>query len=816
MREKGLVHLVAIAEFDEDRGIMLRARYPPDQDIAPYTEEDLANFVIPLQDYDIPYMVLNINGETIFGMGYFKRKTDKSLKRSTRQASCLVLARQPYFDLFEPFLVDGVMKFMDEGLKDKGMLQTLFTTLNDVNTKTTLTIWNKSHTLTLRQLQEDEFGSISLMKLVELFQTDTMLLWYSLLRQERILFSGSPAVAVGNFCLAAPLLVAPIRGFTANICPYFPLVLLNRPELDIYTTKSGCIFGATNPIFEQMSHMYDVLAMFSSSVCVIHNAGIKVSSVDKDFIRCVLSGIHDRKGENWVRQQFRSYTEKFLERVASNHLSDHQRKLLATDRAFSKTTLYLNYLRVQASASPLLNVLPPPVELLDAIAQSPEGLQRQRNLSYLDAACAGTPPPGMSTVNIADIDELVDHDVVSVITPLIFGSNSTERKYAINIIASIATTIKGQVSILANTTNFVKAIIDIARDTNERPNVIIAASCFLLKMSSLNMGAREMIENDAINILTEIVCTNDFNNLNFKRNAASALLNIFRLFRDESPPKLTFEDQLKSTDLSYTSIILQLMDLLCVTVEGMVPPSPEVTEIIKALEANIATGLSVYPDIQTRSSATGALQAELVRSPFLMLQFIEAGGLKLLWENQSLAVGFQDSPEMKLHYLSWDVICMVADTHIGACAIVDLRIVDQAIESFDISVNSFQLSRVLRFFEVVAQQRMLAPSFIRLDGLQVLISVILAFYDSLPLVCVAALSALRYLVRFHGEHHPQMFKRELSRLVLLASNQQRDQRLLRTLLGLCVTGPSPDVEITEIFQPARRKFRVLDAQNTPQ
>jgi hypothetical protein len=45
--------------------------------------------------------------ETFYGMGYFKKKQDSSLARGMRQASCLVLARQPFFDLFESFLLDG-------------------------------------------------------------------------------------------------------------------------------------------------------------------------------------------------------------------------------------------------------------------------------------------------------------------------------------------------------------------------------------------------------------------------------------------------------------------------------------------------------------------------------------------------------------------------------------------------------------------------------------------------------------------------------------------------------------------------------------
>ena len=50
--------------------------------------------------------------------------------------------------------------------------------------------------------------------LAQRFREDTMLLWWSLLLQLRLLFCGQPAHDVGNCCLAAPLLVAPLVGFT--------------------------------------------------------------------------------------------------------------------------------------------------------------------------------------------------------------------------------------------------------------------------------------------------------------------------------------------------------------------------------------------------------------------------------------------------------------------------------------------------------------------------------------------------------------------------------------------------------------------------
>lgn len=71
-----------------------------------------------------------------------------------------------------------------------------------------------------------------------------------MLLQKRILFVGQPAREVGNCCLAAPLLVAPLTGFTKYITPYVALTDIS-PVL-----TSPYICGTTNLLFESKTGLY--------------------------------------------------------------------------------------------------------------------------------------------------------------------------------------------------------------------------------------------------------------------------------------------------------------------------------------------------------------------------------------------------------------------------------------------------------------------------------------------------------------------------------------------------------------------------------
>lgn len=102
----------------------------------------------------------------------------------------------------------------------------------------------------LSRLEEDQFSGATLIDLVLRFKTDTMLIWYALLHSKRVIIVGTPAKQVANCCLAAPLLVHPLRGFTKLITPYVALTDLE------YVLRPTYICGTTNALFQVYATCY--------------------------------------------------------------------------------------------------------------------------------------------------------------------------------------------------------------------------------------------------------------------------------------------------------------------------------------------------------------------------------------------------------------------------------------------------------------------------------------------------------------------------------------------------------------------------------
>lgn len=146
---------------------------------------------------------------------------------------------------------------MDLGEKPETVLKVLYNSLTNENLQKelSLTLWTEKIPIRMPKLEEDVFPGASLTELVKKFKNDTMLIWYGLFLGKRVMFVGTPAKAVANWwefphfyiymdsCLAAPLLVRPLRGFTKIIFPYVALTYL-----DPVLTKNY-ICGSTNKLF---------------------------------------------------------------------------------------------------------------------------------------------------------------------------------------------------------------------------------------------------------------------------------------------------------------------------------------------------------------------------------------------------------------------------------------------------------------------------------------------------------------------------------------------------------------------------------------
>eukprot|EP00301_Raphidiophrys_heterophryoidea_P001074 c10536_g1_i1.p1 GENE.c10536_g1_i1~~c10536_g1_i1.p1 ORF type:complete len:898 (+),score=234.67 c10536_g1_i1:377-3070(+) len=861
-----LIHLVALAEFDELTGSTLRERYPKDASIGDLTENFLAEFAIPegghLHEKDIAYQIIKLDQEILYGMAYFSRRSDPTMKRGMRQAACIVLARAPHYDIFEPFLAEGVAQLLTRTQSTSNTLKALFTAMSESETSHKVTLWGKDHHISMRELNIDEFGQASLSWFVQLFRTDTMIIWYALLRQERVMFSGNTALDVGRCCITAPLLVAPVHGFASSMCPYLPLALL-----DSLQNKEFHLFGVTNGlVFNNKNDMYDVLALLTSA-CVDHQQGMKVSGRDKHFIKNVMNGINDMRGEKWVRAQFRVHTEQFLERLTSNRLADQQKKFLgaSSDRPFTKTALYSRYLSMHARQSSRNTENQDASQkgvtgLLAEIQGTDKGKQYNLLLKQLDDALT----------NISDIEELVEAGGVTILTSSLFATDSTERKYTVSILASMAMIIKGQVAILSE--NLLPRILGMVQNPAERPNVQTAACGCLYKISTLFIGAKALVDHGALDHLTAIVCSEDFNNLTLKVHAANTLLQIYQMLPDmvqtnnptstctasinavstshrgstssftSSSTNLSgastasttstsvtsatnsskgsvvgrvsgdvLAKQLSSTDPLYNVAVLQLLDLWGVRVVGKIVVPEEVRARVTALSAiNPETEL---PDIETRFNTTASFQTEFIQSPIMVLQFVEAGGITALWQN------IQSTKETDpLRHVSWDVLSLTADTYAGASCLLELRIIESAVDSLLELQSTDCLFHVLRFCDVVCQQPTLGSCFIFSNGVQKLVGFVRRnFTKEIRMLCVLALSALRYLLRFQHQHY-DLIRTHIAPLQTLTLAQHSDHRsqdldkMVSALLHFArVTPVSLDSQalIGEFFQTLSRRSKYL-------
>eukprot|EP00298_Acanthocystis_sp_HF-20_P017234 c21702_g1_i2.p1 GENE.c21702_g1_i2~~c21702_g1_i2.p1 ORF type:complete len:833 (-),score=303.07 c21702_g1_i2:74-2572(-) len=810
---KSLIHFVGIAEFDEDTGTVMRGIYPTNPVLGDYTLDYFAELSVPegghLHETDTSFIIAKIDDEVLYGLAHFRKIADTTMKRGSRQASCIVVARQPHYDQFLPFLEAGVNRFLDRSVNDSTLLQTLYEALSETSEKSSVGLWGKNYLPTFHTLKEDEFGDTSLTRLVQLFGTDTMILWYALLRQERIFFSGISAKEIGNCCLACPLLVAPITGFTNIICPHLPLILF-QTKVDTYTNKETNIVGVLNMLFEGKEQLYDVLATFRTAIYIIHRKGVKVLGHDKQFMKSVINGINDRKSEQWVRDQFRNYTEQFLENLFHNILIEQQKKLLgaSSDRPFAKTEMFSRCVKRKTQDSN--SSVQKPIAIYNQLI-SAEAKQKVTLLQQLSS----------SLQNIADIETVIDADGVATLTKFIQQGNSTERKYAVIALASIAVTMRGQISILSE--QVLSLIIEMIKNPSERLNVKTVACQFLHNISSSYIGAKESVDRGVTDVLAQIVCSEgDAYDLNLIGNAAQTLLQINRILPNRSPEYIpSFIKHLSSADISFVQVLLQLLDIWGVDVQSYMTVSKDVATKLAKLSATVSPNIL---DIPTRHAACITLQATLSQtagtSSSLLLELIKGGAISYLWQNVQKA-----RHKQSLCADSFDILGILATTHFGAQTILSNDIIKQTIEVVRSSKEIRVLFHSLRFLEIVCQQKILCKNFIDNKGVQTLVSFIQStITQRMRLLCVPALGALRYLIRFSCERFQDIRKNiiPLKTTFLEYSPDDRRtqelQKMMHFVLYLTKLTDIPmqeEIVMNEFYQTLDRRYWLFDAPQTP-
>jgi Stabilization of polarity axis/SH3 domain/Docking domain of Afi1 for Arf3 in vesicle trafficking len=345
-----LVHSVSMAEFHLTKGNNLAATYPADTQFS--NGEELANVCFPegahLHHHDWTFIFLWNEGP-LFGLAFYSRLEDAAMTRGAVQKSLLILARKPYFHMFLkvlPFAIQWHFAKQIQHDEDGGDNVTVLKQLYDsLNTTTAgddgssdalvkFSAFGSSFQFSQIPLPYDTFcPGASLVELVRFLKEKSMLLWKSLLLRQRILFSGAQVCAnlVGNCCIAAPLMILPLSGFSRDICPYVSITDIHMLQAPHY------ICGATNPLFEAKAELWDTLVSFTSKKSFQCQPQLKLSGADKQFAKRVLAALDDGKDEEWLRIQFEAYTHEFLGRVA-------QHKVSKEFNTFQFSPLYIQYL----------------------------------------------------------------------------------------------------------------------------------------------------------------------------------------------------------------------------------------------------------------------------------------------------------------------------------------------------------------------------------------------------------------------------------------------------------------------------------------
>ena len=156
--------------------------------------------------------------------------------------------------------------------------------------------------------------------------------------------------------------------------------------------------------------------------------------------------------------------------------------------------------------------------------------------------------------------------------------------------------------------------------------------------------------------------------------------------------------QLKSPDKKYKHTVLQLLDQWGEELP-QIPLSPEVLTHISRLQANVAEGDST-PDLDTRIHGSTWLLTNLVTSPEIRLELVEAGGVEAILENMKI----DDTSALPRYSLS--ILSIVADSNFGRKKILRYRIIEFALNLLQREeAKPLLLFNVARFLEVCAQHQ---------------------------------------------------------------------------------------------------------------
>ena len=253
--------------------------------------------------------------------------------------------------------------------------------------------------------------------------------------------------------------------------------------------------------------------------------------------------------------------------------------------------------------------------------------------------------------DLTEIEKICNLDGVVTIAAVLNESNSQMRKYAVSVLAQLALSLSGQIAMMSD--QVLPRVLEMLNDP--MPNVASAACYCLLKISTLYIGVQTLITHDITTVLSRLLFDQN-SNLDMKTRCAATLMQIYRLSPTTSiPPGLMkyLHSQLKSPDKNYKSTVLQLLDQWGEELP-QIPISPRVQTHINALQQLNDS----VPCLETRITGSTYLLSDLVTSPQIRLELVEAGGIEAIIENIKIN-------NDRLSRYSFSILSIVADSNFG-------------------------------------------------------------------------------------------------------------------------------------------------------
>jgi hypothetical protein len=273
-----LVHYLAVAEFDVDKGCVLSAFYP--ESLQCNDEDYLAHLAFPdgchLFREDWNYFVYRkgfknlteTNAATsptteshevtrskygefksnkdveLWGVAQFRQVESSDSRRGYKQIALLILTPYPYrLSLLQRVLQftihqqsDILFKSSTTSSMKSSLLQTIYETLNTAYSKLLtekssveyFTLWNEQFSIqNVKQLTAAEkYPSLSITALVKAFGKKTMYLWYGLMTAQKVLILSERGSEASSLCMSTLLLARPLH--TALLSETWPLLSLHH------------------------------------------------------------------------------------------------------------------------------------------------------------------------------------------------------------------------------------------------------------------------------------------------------------------------------------------------------------------------------------------------------------------------------------------------------------------------------------------------------------------------------------------------------------------------------------------------------------